>query len=78
MLSQNMYSEKFFDLGNIFKFHYVRSTKLGRPFRTPDLVRQSGHNNIKAWPDNAEIRSSLEKIFDFGNLVRIQNLPKLS
>jgi hypothetical protein len=61
MLRQNMSSEKFFNFGNMFKFHYVRLTKLGRPCRTPDLVWQSGHNNIKAWPENAEIRSGFRK-----------------
>ena len=63
MLRSDLVSEKIFDLGNIFKFHYVRSTKLGRPCRTPDLVWQSGHNNIKVWPENAEIRSGFRKIF---------------
>jgi hypothetical protein len=63
MLSQNMSSEKFFNLGNIFKFHYVRSTKLGQTQKILDLVWQSGLNNIKAWPDDAESRSGFKKKF---------------
>jgi hypothetical protein len=33
MLRQNMSSEKFFNFGNIFKFHYVRSVVVVGDFR---------------------------------------------
>ena len=63
ILRSDLVSKKFLDLGNIVKTHEVRSTKLGQPWQILDLVRQSGHYNIKGWPDHTEIRSGFEKIF---------------
>jgi hypothetical protein len=74
---QIWFRKKILDLGNIVKTHEVRLTKLGQPWQILDLVQQSGHYNIKGWPDHAEIGSGFKKIFGHRLLVDVRHFREI-
>ncbi len=62
MLRSDLVSEKFFDLGNIFKFHYVRSVVVVGDFR------------ICPKKKNFQTKTSTRSIFELGGTFWCQNL----